>query len=250
MLARETLVADNPVLQRMMHKFARREPLDDSDRKALLSLPFKVKMAEAGRYLVREGAPTDESALILSGLAFRHKLTADGGRQIVSIHIPGDFVDLEGSLLRVADHNVQTFTRCEIATISSRDILRLIEEHPRVGRAMWIDTLVDGSIFREWVTNVGRRDAKQRIGHVLCEFAIRLETAGLGDVNGYQFPMTQEQLADATGLTPVHVNRTLKALEGDGLIRRERRFVHIPDWERLREISGFNELYLHLDQAT
>ncbi len=239
----------HPILQRMVRKFERRELLDDADRSALHSLPYQIKTAEAGAYIVREGAPTEKSALILSGLAFRHKLTADGGRQIVSIHIPGDFVDLEGSLLAIADHNVQTLTRCEIATISRAAIQKLVKTHPRVGLAMWIDTLVDGSIFREWVTNVGRRDAKQRIGHLFCEFALRLDVAGLGDVKGYELPMTQEQLADATGLTSVHVNRTLKALEADGLIRRERRFVHIPDWERLREVSGFNALYLHLDQV-
>ncbi len=112
-----------------------------------------------------------------------------------------------------------------------------------------MDTLIDASIYREWVMNVGRRPAKQRIAHLLCEFARRLELAEMGDTEGYEFPMTQEQLADATGLTVVHVNRTLKALEDDGLIVRERRFLGIPDWGRLRDMSGFNELYLHLDQV-
>lgn len=233
----------------MAHRFERRIRFDESDRAALWSLPHRVQIFEPGRYVVREGSPVDESALILSGLAYRHKITADGGRQIVSLHIPGDFVDLEGSLLGLADHNVQALTRCEIARILSKDIIALIDAHPRVARAMWIDTLVDGSIFREWIMNVGRRDARQRIGHLLCEFARRVELAGLGDTTGYRLPMTQEQLADATGLTPVHVNRTLKSLESDGLIVREKRFVHIPDWERLREMSGFNELYLHLELA-
>jgi CRP-like cAMP-binding protein len=233
----------------MLSKFERRAALDDSDRSALLALPYKTKILEPGKYLVREGSPTEESALIVSGFAFRHKLTAGGDRQIVSVQIPGDFVDLEGTLLNVADHNVQTLTRCEIATIPTRAIIALIDAHPRVGRAMWVDTLIDGSVFREWVMNVGRRDARERISHLLCEFAKRLELAGLGGTSGYQLPMTQEQLADATGLTPVHVNRSLKVLEGDGLIVRDRRFVGIPDWERLRDVAGFSELYLHLDQA-
>ena len=236
-------------LQQMLAKFERRSALDDSDRKALLGLPVRMSVYEPGKYIVREGSTVDESALILSGFAFRHKVTADGDRQIVSVHIPGDFVDLEGSLLKVADHNVQTLTRCEVASIPRGAIVALIDEHPRVGRALWIDTLIDGSIFREWVMNVGRRDAKQRIGHLLCEFARRLEVAGLGTTEGYQLPMTQEQLADATGLTPVHVNRSLKVLEAEGLIVREKRYIKIPDWGRLRDISGFNELYLHLDVA-
>jgi len=237
------------VLERMTRRFRRRAPFDESDCQALQALPFKKRVAEAGRYLVREGDRMQESVLLLSGLAYRHKMTADGARQIVSIHIPGDFLDLEGALLKVADHSIQTLTRAEVATVGREHIVALIDSHPRVGRAMWIDTLVDGSIFREWVMNVGRRPARQRIGHLLCEFARRLEITGLGDTSGYEFPMTQEQLADATGLTSVHVNRTLKVLEAEGLIVRSKRFIKIPDWERLRDMSGFNELYLHLDQA-
>ena len=114
---------------------------------------------------------------------------------------------------------------------------------------MWIDTLIDGSIFREWVVNVGRRDARTRIAHLLCEFARRLEVAGLAHEYRYELPMTQEQIADATGLTPVHVNRVLMALARDGLIERSKRFVAIPQWEALRRVAGFSETYLHLDQV-
>lgn len=233
----------------MVNKLARRGPLDESDRKALLALSFRRKVLEPGAYIVREGAASDESALILEGFAFRQKLNQDGARQIVSFHIAGDFVDLDGALLKIADHNVQTLTRCEIAAIPSREIIGLIDSHPRIGRALWLDTLIDGSIYREWVMNVGRRPARQRLAHLYCELAKRLKLAGLGDESGYRMPMTQEQLADATGLTPVHVNRSLKALEANGLIARRGRFVSIPDWERLRDESGFSELYLHLDQA-
>ena len=114
---------------------------------------------------------------------------------------------------------------------------------------MWVDTLIDGSIFREWVMNVGRRDARSRIAHLLCEVARRLEAAGLIEEYGYELPMTQEQLGDATGLTPVHVNRVLMGLARDGLIERNKRFIGIPDWEALRRVGGFSETYLHLDQV-
>ena len=234
----------------MIHKFERRARLEQDDREALLNLPFRVMRAEAGRYIVREGATNDHSAIVISGLCYRHKFTAEGARQIVSIHIPGDFVDLEGSLLRVADHNVQALTRSEFALVPADKVRALVDAHPRIARAMWVDTLIDGSIFREWVMNIGRRDARERIAHLFCEFARRLEAAGLGSTSGYELPMTQEQLADATGLTAVHVNRTLKAMDAEGLIKREKRFVLIPDWERLRDVAGFNELYLHLDQVT
>jgi CRP-like cAMP-binding protein len=236
-------------LDGMIRKFERRASLDDADRGALRDLPFRLLRAEPGRYLVREGSMNDQSILILSGLAYRHKVSADGSRQIVSIHIPGDFVDLEGALLKTADHNVQALTRCELAVVP-RDALRdMLRSHPQVALAMWVDTLIDASIFREWIMNIGRRDARERLAHIFCEFAVRLETAGMGSTTGYELPMTQEQLADASGLTAVHVNRTLKSMDADGLIRREKRFVLIPDWEKLRSVAGFSELYLHLDQV-
>lgn len=232
----------------MVQKYQRRAHLEPDDVDALRALPFRTQTIEASRYIVREGTRPAHSALILDGLAFRQKLTPDGARQIVSVQIAGDFVDLEGSLLRTADHNVQALTRCEVATVVSEAILDIVDKHPRVAHAMWIDTLIDGAIFREWIVNIGRRDAKTRLAHIFCEFAKRLEVAGLANESGYEFPMTQEQLADASGLTAVHVNRSLKALETEGLIKRERRFVRIPDWEKLRRMADFNEAYLHLDQ--
>ncbi len=237
------------ILDAMIRKFERRAELKDGDREALRGLPYRVIRAEPGRYIVREGSVNDHSVLITSGLAFRHKISSDGSRQIVSIHIPGDFVDLEGALLKVADHNVQALTRCELAVVPRKDLRELLGAHPQISLAMWVDTLIDSSIFREWILNVGRRDARERLAHVFCEFALRLEVAGLGSTGGYELPMTQEQLADATGMTAVHVNRTLKAMAEEGLIRRDRRFVTIPDWEKLREVAGFSELYLHLDQV-
>ena len=237
------------ILKQMIRKFETRASLDDRDREALLAMPYRRTTIEPAAYIVREGDRPEHSCLIVSGFAYRHKMTVEGARQIVSVHIPGDFVDLEGSLLNVADHNVQALTRCEVACVGREAIRELVLSHPKVGVAMWIDNLIDGSIFREWVLNVGRRDARTRIAHLLCEFARRLEVAGLAEEYRYELPMTQEQLADATGLTPVHVNRILMQLSREGLIQRSRRFVAIPDWEDLRRVAGFSETYLHLDQV-
>lgn len=159
-------------------------------------------------------------------------------------------VDLQNSLLQVADHSVQTLTACEVAMIPRDDILRLSAQRPRVGRALWIETLVEGSIAREWVANVGRRDARTRMAHLLCEFALRLKVAGIVHDGAYELPMTQEQLADATGLTAVHVNRTIKSLEADGLIERPNpRTVRIGDWRTLVEAGDFDSNYLHLPDS-
>lgn len=232
-------------LERLTRKLAKRAPLTDADRAALRGLQFEVRTVEAGRYLVREGAPAEVCTLLLSGFAFRHKLSTEGDRQIVSIHVPGDFIDLQGALLKISDHNVQLLTRSEVALFPIRAVTDLIDTHRCLARALWVETLVEASIHREWVLNVGRRPAPQRIAHLLCEFACRLEFVGLGTTGGYQLPMTQEQLADATGLTPVHVNRTLKNLEAGGYIHRHKRFVEIPDWPALREMAGFSALYLY-----
>jgi CRP-like cAMP-binding protein len=196
---------------------------------------------------VREGDEPILCAVLVSGFAYRQKLTRDGARQIVSIHIPGEPLDLQHLFLDVADHNVQTFTRAELAFIPREAIRALVRERPAIARAVLATILVEASIFREWVLNVGRRDSRTRLAHVLCEFAARLESQGLADDYGYELPMSQEQLADALGLTPVHVNRTLKSLEADSLISRNKRFVTFPNWKRMRDFADFTERYLHLE---
>jgi CRP-like cAMP-binding protein len=237
------------VLRQIVRKFETRVLISDADETALLGLPFQTRTVEQGRYLVREGERPTSATLILSGLAYRHKVTPEGSRQIVSVHIPGDFVDLEGTLLTIADDNVQALTRCDVAAVPREAIINLIDTHPRLARAMWIDTLIDASIFREWIVNVGRRNARAGMCHLLCEFARRLEAAGLASSAGYELPMTQDQLADALGLTSVHVNRVLRELDREGLIARDSRTIRIPNWESLRKVAGFNDLYLHLDQG-
>jgi CRP-like cAMP-binding protein len=159
----------------------------------------------------------------------------------------GEAVDLQNSLLGTADHSVQMLSAGTIAMIPREEIQRIAFERPAVGKAMWLDTLVDGSIFREWIANIGRRDARTRIAHLLCELSLRLKVAGLGQQTGYEMPLTQEQIADATGLTPVHVNRSIKSLEADKLIERSNpRSITIGDWRKLADFGDFNSHYLHL----
>jgi CRP-like cAMP-binding protein len=236
------------MLTPLLRKLESRALLNDEDRAAVLALPYRRQTVEREAYFVREGERPERSCLLLEGFAFRQKLTSEGTRQIISLHIAGDFVDLQGVMLNLSDHNVQALTRCELAIVARADIRALACDRPTVGQAMWTDTLIDASIFREWVVNVGRRDALTRVAHLLCEVARRMEAAGLADRLRYEMPMTQEQLADATGLTPVHVNRMLRDLDRSGLIVRTNRTIQIRDWERLVEIADFNENYLHLDQ--
>lgn len=238
---------DGSALEPMLRKLEYWVDFSPEDRAALLALPHSARDVEQHQYIVRERDRTTFSCVMLGGFSVRHKIVAGGNRQIVSIHMKGEMVDLHNSMLGIADHSVQMLTAGRIATIPRDEIERIAFERPSIGRAMWIDTLVDGSIFREWIANVGRRDARTRIAHLLCEVALRLKVAGLSEQTDYDLPMTQEQLADATGLTAVHVNRTIKALEADGLIKRATpRSITIGDWKKLAETGDFDSSYLHL----
>lgn len=239
--------ASSHTLEPMARKLAYRVKLDAADHAAILALPCTLRTIERNHFIVRERETTTHSCVMLSGFSVRSKLVGNGNRQIVAIHMKGEMVDLQNSLLEVADHSVQALTATRIAMIPRQEIVRLAAERPNVGRAMWIDTLVEGSISREWTTNVGRRDARTRLAHLLCEFSLRLKVAGLAEENGYELPMTQEQLGDATGLTSVHVNRTIKALEAEGLIERTTpRSIQIGDWRKLAAVGDFDANYLHL----
>lgn len=134
----------------------------------------------------------------------------------------------------------------EVAEVPQQAMEALALDTPGLGRAILISTLVELAIFREWTLNIGRRDSRSRIAHMLCELAYRLASRGSANLEDCELPMTQEQLADATGLTPVHVNRTLKALQAEGLIERDRRIVRFPNWRRLRDVADFNPRYLHM----
>lgn len=237
----------HPTWDALVRRIARRSPLSEADGQALKNVPHNVRRIGPGGHVVRDGDVPEFCAMLLSGFAYRYKITGEGGRQIISLHMAGEFVDLQNMFLGVADTGVQTLTEADVAFVSRSAIEELALTRPSLGRALWVDTLIDASIFREWVVNVGRRDSRARVAHILCEFSLRLESAGLAKDHVYELPMTQEQLADAVGLTSVHVNRVLKQLGEEGLIDRDRRTIRIVDWKRMREAGDFNERYLHHD---
>ena len=238
-------MSDNP-LELLLENLELRSPLPEQDRQAILALPYTLRSLAPGSYAVREGEPPSGCGVLLSGFAYRQKLTGDGGRQILSIHIPGEALDFQNIFLNVADHSVQMLTRSHIALIPRAAIQKVAQSSAPIAHAILVSILVEASIFREWILNIGRRDAKSRLAHVLCELAVRLDAHGLTDDMGYQLPMTQAELADALGLTPVHLNRVIRSLESDGLISRSKRQLSFPDWERMRDLADFNDRYLHL----
>ena len=236
------------VLAPMVRKLGSHEELSAADGASILAVPFTRRKLDAGQYLVWDGDKPQNTCVLLSGYAYRHKHSGNGARQILSIHMKGDIVDLQNSLLGTADHNVQMLTAGEVAMIPVDSMRELAFSNPSVGMAMWYETLVEGSIFREWILNIGRRDARTRIAHLLCELALRLEHAELGQHSVYELPITQEQLADAVALTSVHVNRMLMQLERDGLITRTKRMISVVDWPALMKVADFQPRYLHLNR--
>lgn len=232
----------------LLEKLQRIGQLSDDDGAAVRAWPVRLQNARAGSYLLREGQQPRECCLIVEGHAFRSKLTGLGNRQIVSFHMPGDIVDLQHLELRGADHNVQALDEIVVAWIPLDAIRATLEAQPAVARALWRDSLIDGSIFREWILNVGRRDARMRIAHLLCELIYRRGGGRAAHPQQrFALPMSQEQIADATALTPVHVNRMLQHLEAEKLIERERRNFRIRDWAALCSVADFDPAYLHLE---
>ncbi|WP_188580159.1 Crp/Fnr family transcriptional regulator [Azorhizobium oxalatiphilum] len=238
-------------MSHVVRKLSARFPLNPVDANAVLDVPASLRWHEPGTHLVREGEePRDYCSMVVSGLALRQKTTSSGQRQIISIHVCGDFLDAQHLFLERADHTVEALTRLRVVEFSRTSLRAVALSRPNVGRALWTEALSEASIFREWVLNVGARKAPARVAHLLCEIALRFEGAGLGSRDAFHIPMSQEQIGDAVGLTPVHVNRTLKGLSADGLIERDGRSIRIRNWERLQTAADFNPLYLHLQETT
>jgi CRP-like cAMP-binding protein len=237
---------ENNRLAAMFRKLERSSFLDQDDIDALQAMPWRDELVRGGGYLIREGMRVADCCVLVSGYACRSKLTRDGQRQIVSFHIPGDLLDLQHLMLSRADHNVELITDAAVSWVGTEALREIAFRRAGIGRALWRDTLIDASIFREWVLNVGQRDGRPRVAHLLCEFAYRRAAAGLGRAEEFDLPMTQEQIADATGMTPIHVNRMLAALRTEGVISSVKRRVEIKDWAQMQRIAEFDPAYLHM----
>jgi CRP-like cAMP-binding protein len=229
----------------LLVKLRRLMPLSEPDAAAVLAWPTAVRRVSADEILVEEGSRVDGCLVLLSGIAARAKLTSDGRRQIVSFHFPGDLLDPQHLFLVRADHSVQAITTGSVALVPREAITQTLQARPSLAEALWRHTLVDASVAREWLLNIGRRNARARISHLLCEVCVRITSCQIGEHEAFHFPVTQEHIADATGLTPVHVNRVLRALKEDGVLDYRGGNIRVKDWDRLGGIAEFNPAYLH-----
>jgi CRP-like cAMP-binding protein len=223
------------------------QKLSAEEHCAIQSLACRVRNVGAEQVFVHDGTSENRIFLINEGFAYRYKLLSDGRRQILGFLLPGDLCDFDAGKNVRHDHFVAAMQDSVVGAIAVADLAGLRASYPNIHKACSLAALVERSILRQWVMNVGQRNAVQRISHLLCEISIRLKAVGQqNDDDSINFPLTQAALADTMGLTTVHVNRSLKQLRKDGLIALRSHRLTILDRARLADLAGFDEDYLQL----
>ena len=232
----------------LLLKLRARDCLSEEEARILRDSVSEVREIPAGKVIVRAGDTLNESNLLVEGLVTRYKDLADGQRQIMEVHIAGDFVDAHAFLLKRLEHDVGSLTPVRLAIFSHDRLREITEEHPHLTRMLWFSTLTDASIHREHILSVGRRSALARVAHLLCELNVRMEVVRLAGDGRFELPMTQADIADVTGLTSVHVNRMLKSLRDQQLLTFRGGEVVIHDWNKLQKVAEFSADYLYLER--
>lgn len=225
-----------------LSKFAVFDPADIAMLGAATAQSRKIA---ARRDLISEGDRPGPVFVMISGWACRYNITPDGGRQISALLMPGDFGDMHAGLLAEMDHGIQTLTEAQVAKIDREEMKVLFGASSRIANAMWLSQLVDEGTMRAWIVGMGRRTALAKVAHLLCELYIRAENVGLVKDGELALPLTQIVLADALGLTPVHVNRVIRSLRLSQALELRNRELVISDPAQLTRIAAFDEIYLH-----
>lgn len=241
---RDVNMVEDDAIELVTRRLMTNAGVTPAERDAFMALLGDVETYEAGTCLVQRGASCRRPAILLNGFAFGQIGWRHSRRQIVGIYLAGDLLGFHGAVTGQSSEAIVAATECKVVTLDADALMSLIESMPRVGLALLTETLVAASIAREWIMNVGQRTARQRLAHLCCEMAWREREAGLGDGQTFSLPMTPGQLADATGLSRLHVNHTLQKLEADELIVRDRSMIRVVDDDRLKEEAGFDDLYL------
>ncbi|MBA9064420.1 CRP-like cAMP-binding protein [Methylobacterium fujisawaense] len=238
---------DQHALGMLIRKLESIATLSDTERQAIQGLPVRIHHLNARQDIVRDGDQPTHCCLVLEGWACRYKLLRQGKRQIMSFHIPGDIPDLQSLHVRTMDHSLATLTKAVVAFIPHESLRELTARHPGLAAVFWRDTLIDSGIFREWLVSMGRRSAFEHVAHLFCELYLKLQAVGLAGNFRCPLPMTQTDLADALGLTPVHINRVLKEMRGQTLITLRSNALVIEAWDELLRVSEFDSTYLQLE---
>ncbi len=238
---------DLSLIETLLRKLEARDHLSLEEREMLLAAAGEEVTYAKDADLVREGDHPTSSILVTAGFTTRYRVLADGQQQITALHVPGDFVDLHGFILKQMDHSVGALTACRAVLFPHQNLKRITEQAPHLTRVLWLATLIDSAIHREWIVGMGRRTADQQIAHLLCELYVRLGVVRLTSGDTFELPMTQTELADAMGLSAVHVNRVLQRLRNLDLFTWQGQSVRVLDWPGLQQLAEFNPGYLHLN---
>lgn len=238
------------MIERHLMKLRARDDINADEEQAIRAAIAETREYPSDRTVIRPGVDLTESTLLLDGLMCRFKDLANGERQVTELHVAGDFVDLHSFTLGRLDHGVMTLTPCRVATVPHEGLREITRKHPHLTRVYWFSTNLDAAIHREWQLSLGRRTAIQRVAHLFCEMQARLALVGLADEEGYELKLTQTDLAECLGLTPVHVNRTLRELREQGLVEFRGGRVAIGNFEGLKAVAEFDSAYLYLEKRT
>jgi CRP-like cAMP-binding protein len=236
------------MIEALLLQLGARDDIAPEEAKLLRDSFTGERSYAADQDIVAQGSRPGFSQLLVEGIAGRYKVLAEGSRQINAVHVPGDFMDLHAFLLKTMAHGVVALSPCRLALIEHKALQRITETAPHLSRLLWLDTLVHGSIHREWIVAMGRRSAEARLAHFVCELYVRLKLIGRADKLTFNLPLTQSEIADVLGLSIVHVNRTLQKLRRDFGFKWDGSLVQIVDWERMAELAEFDDTYLCLDR--
>lgn len=223
--------------------------LSAEERAALEALPVQATEYDARQDVITEHDRPSRCFTVLNGIAAAYKTTQEGRRQVVAYYVPGDMPDFQSLQLEVLDFSIGAVTPLRIGSVSHNAIRGMFNAYPRLVEAFWRATLIEGSLAREWMLNNGRREAYPRLAHLFCELFLRLDQVGLVSNWSCHLPLTQPELADALGITPVHVNRVLKEMRDAGLLTLKSGRLTIHDWDALATAGDFDPAYLHLRQT-
>ncbi|MEN5363235.1 Crp/Fnr family transcriptional regulator [Brevundimonas intermedia] len=235
-----------PKITTLVEKLSLRDRISPEEIEALQKALEPAKTVAAGSDIVREHSRPLHSTLLISGFSARYSTLEDGARQITEINVSGDFIDLHSLLMKQMDHGVVALTECVIAEAPHSGLIDITERHPHLTRLLWLDTIIDAAVHRQWLVAMGRRSGLGHLAHLVCELYLRLQAVGqTGDMT-FDLPLTQAVLGDALGLSTVHVSRLISELRGEGVINWSNGQIDILDWRRLAEIAEFDPTYLRL----
>ncbi|RUX98090.1 MULTISPECIES: Crp/Fnr family transcriptional regulator [unclassified Mesorhizobium] len=235
------------MLEPLYLQLGQHDDLSNEEKAVLAETVTFGRDFEKGQDLVSTGSRPAYSTMLLDGLAARYKVLEDGGRQFTSLQVPGDFVDLHAFLLRTMDHGIVALSPCRVMFADHSKLRTITERAPHLTRLLWLDTLVDGAIHREWIVAMGRRSKTSHLAHLICELFVRLQVVKRTSGMSFDLPLSQAEMADVLGLSVVHMNRVIGSLKKTKVITWVNHTVTILDWDQLAELAEFDPTYLSMN---